>query len=97
MDEDENIGGLRGYVHGEVYENLYTAPMFNVLALAVAKKYRQQGVGGNLLANLEHEGKRRGYQGVRLNSGEERKAAHDFYQHLGYSNDKKQKRFVKKF
>ncbi|PQD25917.1 GNAT family N-acetyltransferase, partial [Enterococcus faecalis] len=30
-----------------------------------------------------------------LNSGEQRTAAHQFYEHIGYVSDKKQKRFIK--
>ncbi|OTP22634.1 hypothetical protein A5800_000446 [Enterococcus sp. 5B7_DIV0075] len=84
-----------GYVHAEVYATLYSETMFNVLGLAVAKRARHQGIATLLMTALEQEGRRRKYAGVRLNSGEERMGAHQFYEKLGYQATKSQKRFIK--
>ena len=50
-----------------------------------------------MLQGLEEEAKRRGYAFIRLNSAEYRTEAHAFYEHVGYSCDKLQKRFYKIF
>ncbi|HCE13329.1 MAG TPA: GNAT family N-acetyltransferase [Enterococcus sp.] len=87
--------GVVGYVHGERYETFYAPTMINVLALVVSKEYEKRGIGRKLLTKLESEAVKQGYQGIRLNSGANRTAAHQFYQHIGYQMDKEQKRFIK--
>ncbi|MBL3716988.1 GNAT family N-acetyltransferase [Lactococcus garvieae] len=84
-----------GYIHAELYESIYSEPMFNILGLAVAKGHENQGVGKALLLELEREAKRRNLWGIRLNSSDKRRQAHEFYAHLGYHSDKSQKRFLK--
>lgn len=49
------------------------------LGLTVGRKVRCQGIGDG----LEQEGRRRKYAGVRLNFGQERVDAHQFYE-VGY-------------
>ena len=94
--EDVKSHQLRGYVHAEVYQSLYSEPGFNVLALAVLPDQQGKGIGKILLQGLE-EAKRRGYAFIRLNSADYRTEAHAFYEHVGYSSDKLQKRFIKFF
>lgn len=84
-----------GYVHAEVYDNLYSDTLFNVMGLAVAYDYRHQGIGKKLMKELEQEADRRGYRQIRLNSGTERQVAHEFYEKIGFISDKTQKRFLK--
>lgn len=91
----ESKAGVVGYVHGELYETLYAPTMVNVLALVVSKDYEKRGIGKTLLTGLETEAAKRGIQGIRLNSGASRTAAHQFYHHMGYRMDKDQKRFIK--
>ena len=95
--EDVKSHQLLGYVHAEVYQSLYSEPGFNVLALAVLPDQQGKGIGKTLLQGLEEEAKRRGYAFIRLNSAEYRTEAHAFYEHVGYSCDKLQKRFIKFF
>lgn len=95
--EKEEIGIPIGYVHAELYESIYSEPMFNVLGLAVTKHCQTSGVGRALMEALEEEAKRRNLVGIRLNSSEKRMNAHQFYEHIGYISDKKQKRFLKVF
>ena len=95
--EDVKSHQLLGYVHAEVYQSLYSEPGFNVLALAVLPDHQGKGIGKILLQGLEEEGKRRGYAFIRLNSADYRTEAHAFYEHVGYSCDKLQKRFIKFF
>ena len=93
--EDVKSHQLLGYVHAEVYQSLYSDPGFNVLALAVLPDQQGKGIGKTLLQGLEQEAKQRGYAFIRLNSADYRIEAHAFYEHVGYSCDKLQKRFIK--
>jgi len=93
--EDDTSHELLGYVHAEVYESLYSKAGFNILALAVLPETQVQGIGRALLKELEKETKRRGYEFIRLNSADHRIGAHAFYERVGYTCDKVQKRFIK--
>ena len=95
--EDEASHQLLGYVHAEVYESLYSKPGFNILALAVLPQTQGQGIGKTLLQGLEQEAKKRGYNFIRLNSADHRLGAHVFYEKVGYTCDKVQKRFIRIF
>ena len=93
--EDSTNHDLLGYVHAEVYESLYSNAGFNILALAVLPQSQGKGIGKALLEGLEQETEKRGYKFIRLNSAEHRIGAHAFYEQVGYTCDKLQKRFIK--
>ena len=93
--EDSTNHDLLGYVHAEVYESLYSNAGFNILALAVLPQMQGKGIGKALLKGLEQETEKRGYQFIRLNSADHRIGAHAFYEQVGYTCDKLQKRFIK--
>ena len=93
--EDSSSHDLLGYVHAEVYESLYSKPGFNILALAVLPQLQGKGIGKTLLEGLEQEAEKRGYKFIRLNSADHRIGAHAFYEKVGYTCDKMQKRFIK--
>lgn len=93
--EDSTSHDLLGYVHAEVYESLYSKPGFNILALAVLPQSQGKGIGKTLLEGLEQEAEKRGYKFIRLNSADHRIGAHAFYDKVGYTCDKMQKRFIK--
>ena len=95
--EDSTSHDLVGYVHAEVYESLYSKAGFNILALAVSPQAQGQGIGKSLLQGLEEEAKRRDYGFIRLNSADHRLGAHAFYEKVGYTCDKMQKRFIRIF
>ena len=95
--EDTASHALLGYIHAEVYESLYSKAGFNILALAVLPQAQGQGIGKSLLQGLEQEAKRRGYGFIRLNSADHRLGAHAFYEKVGYTCDKVQKRFIRIF
>ena len=95
--EDSDSQDLLGYVHAEVYESLYSKEGFNILALAVSPQAQGQGIGKALLQGLEKETKRRGFEFIRLNSADHRLDAHAFYEKVGYTCDKVQKRFIRIF
>ena len=65
------------------------------MALAVLPQRQGKGIGKALLEGLEQETKRRGYEFIRLNSADHRLGAHAFYEKVGYTCDKMQKRFIK--
>ena len=67
------------------------------MALAVQPDHQGQGIGKSLLEGLEIEAKRRGYGFIRLNSADHRLGAHAFYEKVGYTCDKMQKRFIRIF
>ena len=93
--EDSTSHDLLGYVHAEVYESLYSKPGFNILALAVLPQTQGKGIGKTLLEGLEQKAEKRGYNFIRLNSADHRTGAHAFYERVGYTCDKMQKRFIK--
>ena len=93
--DDDTSHELVGYIHAEVYESLYSKAGFNILALAVLPQSQGRGFGRDLLDGLEKETKRRGYEFIRLNSADHRLDAHAFYERVGYTCDKVQKRFIK--
>ena len=93
--EEPTSHDLLGYVHAEVYESLYSKPGFNILALAVLPQTQGKGIGKTLLQGLEQEAEKRGYKFIRLNSADHRISAHAFYEKVGYTCDKMQKRFIK--
>ena len=95
--EEPTNHDLLGYVHAEVYESLYSKPGFNILALAVLPQTQGQGIGKTLLQGLGNEAKKRGYNFIRLNSADHRLGAHAFYEKVGYTCDKTQKRFIRIF
>ena len=95
--EDSTSHDLVGYVHAELYESLYSKAGFNILALAVSPQAQGQGIGKSLLQGLEEEAKRRDYGFIRLNSADHRLGAHAFYEKVGYTCDKVQKRFIRIF
>lgn len=86
-----------GYVHANDYDVIYMEPMKNIMGIAVSWQYQQNGIGKQLLIEVEKWAKETGAKGIRLVSGETRKGAHEFYQHCGYTMTKKQLRFIKLF
>ena len=95
--EDDETHTVVGFIHAEAYQLLYKEPGFNILGLAVLPEYQHRGIGMQLLQAVEAEAAVRNYRFIRLNSGEQRKEAHAFYEHCGYSCTKLQKRFIKEW
>ena len=93
--ENEVTKKVEGYLHAEIFEETYFVPMFNVLALAVDSSVQKKGIGSQLMHTLEKQARALGMKEIRLNSGESRTGAHQFYEKLGYTSNKMQKRFGK--
>ncbi|KOR12624.1 GNAT family acetyltransferase [Staphylococcus carnosus] len=94
----ESNGEIAGYVNGPVIESMYiTDDLFEtiepnpaaggyiaILGLVVAKDYRNQGLAGKLLQQLENKAKDNQREGITLTC----KASFiPFYEKYGYTND----------
>ena len=90
-------GVAAGFIHVEVYSNIYFGPVGNILGLAVKEQFRRQGFASALLKAAEEWSKEKSCIGMRLNSGGTRHGAHDFYRLQGYDNEKTQIRFLKMY
>lgn len=85
-----------GVIHVEIYQLLYFEKMVNNLGIAVSSSHRRMGIGKLLLKAAEDWGREHGAKYMRINSGETRKGAHEFYRSQGYDSEKIQLRFLKK-
>ena len=92
---EADSGRIAGVIHVEKYNVLYFPTMANILGIAVSADFRRQGIGSALLKRAEEWARENGASSMRLNSGESRKQAHEFYRAQGYIDDKKQLRFIK--
>ena len=95
--EDEKTRKIIGFVHAQVYESFYSDLGLNILGLAVNPDFQGRGIGRKLMNKLEQYAVENRISFIRLNSAMKREEAHKFYEHIGYSCDKVQKRFIKKF
>ena len=94
-EAEDDSSHIAGVIHVEKYNVLYFPTMANILGIAVAVDFRRQGIGSALLKRAEEWARENGASSMRLNSGESRKQAHEFYRAQGYIDDKKQLRFIK--
>ena len=94
-EAEDDSSHIAGVIHVEKYNVLYFPTMANILGIAVAADFRRQGIGSALLKRAEEWARKNGVCSMRLNSGESRKQAHEFYRAQGYLDDKKQLRFIK--
>lgn len=76
--------GIIGLIKGYSYE--HDVCYIKIAILVVDEDYRGKGIGKKLIQEAEKWAKLQDITTITLNSGnrEERKSAHDFYQHLGY-------------
>ena len=95
--EDEKTRKIIGFVHAQIYESFYSDLGLNILGLAVNPDFQGRGIGRKLMNKLEQYAVENRISFIRLNSAMKREEAHKFYEHIGYSCDKVQKRFIKKF
>ena len=95
--EDEKTRKIIGFVHAQVYESFYSDLGLNILGLAVNPDFQGRGIGRKLMNKLEQYAVENRICFIRLNSAMKRGEAHNFYEHIGYTCDKVQKRFIKTF
>lgn len=91
----DDSGTVCGVIHVELYDVLYFDRMINILGLAVRETHRRQGIAKQLLAAAENWGKEHDAKYMRINSGENRKGAHQFYRSQGCDSERMQVRFLK--
>ena len=80
-----------------MYESFYSNLGLNILGLAVNPDFQSEGIGRKLMNKLEDYAVDNNISFIRLNSAMKREDAHNFYEHIGYTCDKVQKRFIKVF
>ena len=95
--EEEKTRKIIGFVHAQIYESFYSNLGLNILGLAVNPAFQGRGTGRKLMNKLEQYSVDNKVSFIRLNSAMKREEAHKFYEHIGYSCDKVQKRFIKVF
>nr|WP_268963513.1 GNAT family N-acetyltransferase [Reticulibacter mediterranei] len=86
---------LAGWVH-ILGKHLLYAEYAEIGGLIVDKTFRRQGIGFQLMKKSEQWARENDYHEIRLRSGDERKEAHKFYKHIGYTNIKAQQSFALK-
>lgn len=86
-----------GYVQAHKYIGTFGDTFVNIMALAVSSNTQGKGIGKSLMHAAEEWAKIIHAEGVRLNSGMERGAAHKFYKKIGYTKAKTQAKFQKLF
>ena len=95
--EDQHTRKIIGFVHAQMYESFYSNLGLNILGLAVNPDFQGEGIGRKLMNKLEDYSVDNNISFIRLNSAMKREDAHNFYEHIGYTCDKVQKRFIKVF
>lgn len=94
----ESNGNIVGYVNGPVIESMYitddlfeaiepnpaTGGYIAILGLVVAKEYRNQGLAGQLLQQLENNAKANQRKGITLTC---KASLIPFYEKYGYTNE----------
>lgn len=86
-----------GYIHANDYDLIYAPHIKNIMGIAVAEKYKRNGIGRALLSAVEKWALETNAAGVRLVSGATRTDAHKFYHSCGYGGDKAQVNMSKMF
>ena len=84
-----------GFVHVYVAHSLLVARRAELGGLAVVEDWHGRGVGTMLLARAETWAAEAGCAAMYVRSGEERAAAHRFYERAGYRLRKRQQVFTK--
>lgn len=95
--EDKETRKIIGFIHAQMYESFYSDLGLNILGLAVNPDFQGRGIGRKLMNKLENYAVDNNISFIRLNSAMRREEAHKFYEHIGYTCDKVQKRFIKVF
>lgn len=88
-------GQTIGWLHAAITESIEAEPFVVIGGLVVDRGHRGHGVGRSLLEHAEAWAQKQGCSIVRVWSSTLRTAAHEFYEHLGYTKVKTQHSFVK--
>ena len=82
--------GVIGWVHGAEQRFLEVAPRCELLGLVVDTGHRRQGVGQQLIQQVERWAQSRGLSEISVRSNIVRAESHPFYEQLGYQRAKTQ-------
>jgi len=88
-------GAAVGWLHAAISESIEGEPYVAIVGLVVDHDHRGRGIGRQLLEEAERWAREQRCAVVRLRSSVGRTAAHQFYEHVGYTNIKTQYSFVK--
>ena len=82
--KEKKVAGIIGLIKGYSFE--HDDCYIKIAMLVVDEDHRGKGIGKKLIQEAEKWAKLQDITTITLNSGnrEERKSAHEFYQHLGY-------------
>lgn len=80
----DEAGSVIGWIHIHSAVALQDRAWGEIRALVVAEERRGTGIGKALVSTAEAWASRQGYASVRVRSREARRAAHAFYQSVGY-------------
>ena len=80
---DGRVAGMIGAFICRIYEE--DAPVGRIIALSVDCEFRGLGLGRLLVQNAEQWFRSQGALAVLVNSGFDRRDAHDFYERVGYT------------
>lgn len=88
-------GRVVGWIHGAMQELLEAGPRCEILGLVVDARYRGQGIGRRLVAEVEAWAGRQGLDLMTVRSNVVRAESHPFYERLGYRRAKTQHAYRK--
>jgi len=84
-----------GWIHAFLYYSMATDPYAEISGLVVSADYRNNGLGGMLLNDIEQWVGKSGIKNLRVRSRIERKEARAFYNKHGFHISKQQNIFDK--
>ena len=90
----ESNGEINGWIHAFKTNRVASPPFIEIAGLVVAPDNRRNGVGTELVQNIEHWAKNLNLK-VRVRSNLIREETHKFYEALGFVNSKTQHIFEK--
>ena len=87
----EAAGGIvAGWIHGVLSQYLESDYRVEIAGLVVDERFQRQGIGRDLVAEVERWGARHGASQSSVRCRTTRPDAHLFYKSLGYSENKTQ-------
>lgn len=91
----EDNGAVMAWGHARVNRQLEVARYAELVGLVVTRASRSQGVGAEIVKNVEAWARAKGERSLRVFSNTVRERAHGFYVRENYKELKQQKVFVK--
>lgn len=86
---------ILNYIHTQLYKTIYSQTLLNILKLTITKKTKNHKINKQLIINLKTKTKKYNLSTIHLNSKKQHTTTHQFYKHINYISNKKQKQFIK--